>query len=47
MRVLLANSMRGFGGGERWALEAADGLAGRGHEVSFAARAGGDLAGRA
>jgi glycosyltransferase involved in cell wall biosynthesis len=41
------NSMRAFGGGERWVLEAADGLRARKHEVSIAARAQGALAGRA
>lgn len=41
------NSMRAFGGGERWVLEAADGLRAREHDVSIAARARGALAGRA
>jgi glycosyltransferase involved in cell wall biosynthesis len=47
VRLAFVNSMRGFGGGERWVLEAAEGLRARGHEVSVAARAGGALAGRA
>jgi len=44
VRILFANSMRAFGGGERWVLEAADGLRARGHDVCAAARAGGALA---
>jgi glycosyltransferase involved in cell wall biosynthesis len=45
--VLLVNSMRAFGGGERWALEAAEGLAARGHEVALAVRRGSELGARA
>lgn len=40
---MFVNSMRSIGGGERWLLEVADGLAVRGHDVAFAVRAGGDL----
>lgn len=47
MRVLFVNSMRTFGGGERWLLEIAVGLAARAHTVALAARAGSDLAERA
>lgn len=47
MRVLFVNSMRGFGGGERWVLETAAGLARRGHDVGLAVRRGSELAGRA
>lgn len=47
MRLVFVNSMRAFGGGERWVLEAADGLRARGHDVSVVARAQGALAGRA
>jgi glycosyltransferase involved in cell wall biosynthesis len=43
MKVLFINSMRAFGGGEQWLLEAAAGLAARGHEVSIAARRGSAL----
>ena len=43
MNVLFVNSMRGMGGGERWVLEAAEGLAGRGHQVSVAGRSRGSL----
>ncbi len=44
MRVLFINSMRAFGGGERWLLEVAAGLVARGHEASIAARQGSALA---
>jgi glycosyltransferase involved in cell wall biosynthesis len=44
VRILLVNSMRTMGGGERWLLETAAGLTERGHEVSVAARAGSALA---
>jgi glycosyltransferase involved in cell wall biosynthesis len=47
LRIVFVNSMRAFGGGERWVLEAAEGLRARGHDVSVAARAKGALAGRA
>ncbi len=46
MRVLFVNSMRSIGGGEQWLLEAAGGLAARGHDVSVAARPGSALAAR-
>jgi glycosyltransferase involved in cell wall biosynthesis len=39
--------MRGMGGGERWVLEAASGLASRGHDVSIAGRSSGALVGEA
>jgi glycosyltransferase involved in cell wall biosynthesis len=44
VRVLFVNSMRSLGGGEQWLLEAAAGLASRGHTVSVAARPGSALA---
>lgn len=47
MRLILANSMRAMGGGERWLLESASGLAARGHEIGIAARTGSALARRA
>jgi len=47
MRVCFVNSLRTFGGGERWLLEAAEGLASRGHEVTVAARVESALATRA
>lgn len=47
MRILIVNSMRAFGGGERWVLEAASGLAARGHEVALAVRRGSELGARA
>ncbi len=47
MNVCFINSLRTFGGGERWLLEAAEGLAARGHAISVAARAQSALAGRA
>ena len=46
MRLLFVNSMRSIGGGEQWLLEAAGGLAARGHDVSVAARPGSALAAR-
>lgn len=45
MRIMFVNSMRSIGGGERWLLEAADGLTRRGHDVAFTLRTGGELAG--
>ncbi len=47
MRVCFVNSLRTFGGGERWLLEAAEGLASRGHTVTVAARVESALASRA
>ena len=47
MNVVFVNSLRSFGGGERWLLESAAGLRDRGHRVAVAARAGSALAGRA
>ena len=41
------NSLRTFGGGERWLLEAAEGLVSRGHTVTVAARVESALASRA
>jgi glycosyltransferase involved in cell wall biosynthesis len=43
MRVLFVNSLRTVGGGERWLLEVSSALAGRGHQVAFAVREGGEL----
>ncbi len=47
MRILFANLAIDWGGGERWTLTAARGLAGRGHDVSVAGRAGNELIERA
>lgn len=47
MRICFVNSLRTFGGGERWLLEAAEGLVSRGHVVTVAARVGSALASRA
>ncbi len=49
MRVLFMNSMKasGWRGGEKWMLEAASGLASRGHAVFLAVRPGGVLAAKA
>ena len=44
MKVLFASSLRGWGGGERWLLEAATGLASLGHDVRVAPRRGTALA---
>ncbi len=46
MRIAFVNSMRSLGGGERWIVEAARGLADRGHEIAVAARSGSELARR-
>ncbi len=43
MRVLFASSLRGLGGGEGWYLQAARGLAARGHAVHVAPRRGSAL----
>ncbi len=43
MRVLLASSVRGLGGGEEWFLAAARLLLERGHHAILAARSGSDL----
>ena len=47
MRICFVNSLRTFGGGERWLLEAAAGLASRGHTITVVARAESALATRA
>ncbi len=47
MRICFVNSLRTFGGGERWLVETAGGLLERGHDVSVVARSGSALAGRA
>lgn len=47
MRVAFVNSMRSFGGGERWLLEVARGLESRGHRVAVAGRPRSWLIGRA
>ena len=47
MRICFVNSLRTFGGGERWLLEAAEGLVSRGHTVTVAARVESALAARA
>jgi glycosyltransferase involved in cell wall biosynthesis len=47
LSLLLVNSIRAYGGGEKWALQTAQGLAARGHRVAFACREGSELAERA
>ncbi len=47
MRICFVNSLRTFGGGERWLLEAAEGLVSRGHTITVAARIESALAARA
>lgn len=44
--LLLVNSIRAYGGGEKWALQTARGLAGRGHRVAMVCREGSELAER-
>jgi glycosyltransferase involved in cell wall biosynthesis len=44
MRIAFVNSMRQLGGGERWLLEVAAGLSGRGHDAAVVARSGSALA---
>jgi len=44
VNVVLVNSMRGFGGGERWLMETAEGLSRRGHDVAVVGRSGSALA---
>jgi glycosyltransferase involved in cell wall biosynthesis len=47
LRVLFVNSIRAYGGGEKWALETGRGLAVRGHQIAFACREGSELGERA
>jgi glycosyltransferase involved in cell wall biosynthesis len=47
LSLLLVNSIRAYGGGEKWALQTARGLLTRGHQVAFACREGSELARRA
>jgi glycosyltransferase involved in cell wall biosynthesis len=47
LSLLIVNSIRAYGGGEKWALDTARGLAARGHRVAFACRDGSELAERA
>jgi len=47
LKIVFVNSMRTLGGGERWLLEAAEGLKLRGHETAVAARKGSVLGSRA
>jgi glycosyltransferase involved in cell wall biosynthesis len=47
LSLLVVNSIRAYGGGEKWALQTAHGLAQRGHRVAFACRDGSELAVRA
>ena len=47
LSLLMVNSIRAYGGGEKWALDTARGLAARGHRVAFACRLGSELAKRA
>ena len=44
--VVFVSSLRGYGGGERWMLDAAAGLQARGHDVRLVARPGSALAAR-
>ncbi len=46
-RVVFVSSLRGYGGGERWMLDAAAGLQARGHDVRLIARPGSALSARA
>src|SRR5688500_249782 len=46
LALLIVNSIRAYGGGEKWALQTARGLAERGHRVAFACREGSELAER-
>jgi glycosyltransferase involved in cell wall biosynthesis len=43
LTLLIVNSIRAYGGGEKWALQTARGLAERGHRVAFACREGSEL----
>src|SRR3989442_5994078 len=43
----MVHSIRAYGGGEKWALQTARGLAARGHRVAFACREGSELADQA
>jgi glycosyltransferase involved in cell wall biosynthesis len=47
LSLLLVNSIRAYGGGEKWALQTARGLRTRGHRVAFACREGSELADQA
>ncbi len=47
LRILFLSSIPRWGGGERWMLDAANGLAARGHHVLLAARPGARLLDRA
>ncbi len=47
MKLLFVNSMKGMGGGERWLLDCAGGLRGRGHTCLVAGRTGSPLLERA
>ena len=47
LRLVLLDSIRPWGGGEKWVLETARTLAGRGHAVHVAAARGSELAERA
>jgi glycosyltransferase involved in cell wall biosynthesis len=47
LSLLIVNSIRAYGGGENWALQTAEGLAGRGHRVALVGREGSELVTRA
>src|SRR5947207_4150028 len=47
MALLIVNSIRAYGGGEKWALHTAQGLAARGHRIAVACREGSELGERA
>ena len=47
LSLLMVHSIRAYGGGEKWALQTARGLAARGHRVAFACREGSELADQA
>src|SRR5437867_3400521 len=45
--LLIVNSIRAYGGGEKWALQTARGLLARGHRIAIACREGSELGERA
>jgi glycosyltransferase involved in cell wall biosynthesis len=46
LSLLIVNPIRAYGGGEKWALETAQGLVGRGHRVALACREQSELGDR-
>src|SRR5947207_15294960 len=47
LALLIVNSIRAYGGGEKWALQTARGLLARGHRIAIACREGSELEERA